>query len=696
MPAETGPWPVRNRAFMGIRNNSSGCSADVLARVLLLVLLCCAGLFPAYAYEGSLPAKVAVSGLQGPAGMTVHPETGDIYVAEKTAGRISVIRSGAASPVISTGWSLDPNIPFWAVSRELSKEALIKPALNNPGSVAIATNGTLYVCESTPSGRLLEFAPDEQGNYTKGKIIPIPWIDRPFSWTDVKVARDGRLFLVGGVAEADVLHFGTVLMRDEQGDWWVVDYGPFINFSSVYLSRNEDIVIVCERDLGGVVWWDAVRHLPIGTLEESGKNISADAVSLMVDGAFVVGQNLAAGGARAVRVDPLTGEQKDLISGLDRIGGLLLASAKNSLYVSDEAKGVIVEASVSPSSEGMEYLLQRSLDGYQMGEGFTPRQAPGFLKNFFSQVGSAQTGATGEEEGLDAVTDRLTMSFSLREFAAKIPLIAGKIETRSLEEASASVSEDPLTLIEFVIFFPGKTIASGDLATPSLAYFAAQRKSGKVERTRELFSGLNIRQRKSGGEWMAGGDNARIMVPVSSVGLEKSATGMDLNLAFLGLGIYSDYYLRLTSGQENTGEIVVEGLDGTREVYRAVFTEMAKVGMGAEVGSEIKNLVVAGFDPMQQDSGMGWLNIGRSPVNVAVATSMSELHEFAGMDSKITAMIQKKDREIISTRPEDVVEGASPQPVAPVEAGDSPETQPAVSNEADAAAVPSSAEEAAP
>lgn len=660
---------------MGIRKNSSGSKAGVFSCALVLLLSCAAGL-PLLAYEGSLSAKVSVSGLQGPAGMAVHPETGDIYVAEKKGGRVSVIRGGSASPVISTGWSLDPNIPFWAVSRELSKEALVKPTLNNPGSVAISTNGTLYVCESVPSGRLLEFAPDAQGNYTKGKIIPIPWIDRPFSWTDVKVTRDGRLFLVGGVAEADVLHFGTVLMRDEKGDWWVVDYGPFINFSSVYLSRNEDIVIVCERDSGGVVWWDAVRHLPIGTLEESGKNISADAVSLLVDGAFVVGQNVEGGGARAIRVDPLTGEQKDMISGLDRIGGLLLSSANSSLYISDEAKGVILEASVPAPSEGAEYLLQRSLDGYQMGEGFTPRQAPGFLKNFFSQVGSAQTGATGEEEGLDAITDRLTMSFSLREFAAKIPLIAGKIEARALEEAASAVNEDPLTLIEFVIFFPGKTIASGDMATPSLAYFAAQRKSGRIERTRELFTGLNIRHRKAGGSWEEGGDTARIMVPVSSVGIEKSATGMDLNLAFLGLGIYSDYYLRLTSGQENTGEIVVEAQDGTREIYRAVFTEMAKVGTGADVGAEIKNLVVAGFDPMQQDSGMGWLNIGRSPVNVAVATSMSELHEFAGMDSKITAMIQKKDREIISTRPEDVVEGASPDAVPQTDAGGETPAQP--------------------
>lgn len=607
----------------------------LLSGAAALVLLSSMEASRVQAYDGSLSSKVLVSGLQGPAGMAVHPLTGNIYVAEKKGNRISVIKGGSASPVISTGWTMDPQIPLWLVSRQLTKEALAQPQLNTPGGVAISTNGTIYVCESVPNGRLLEFAPDEQGNYPTGKVIPVPWIDRPFTWTDVKAAADGRLFLAGSVTDAEVLHFGSVLMRDVNGDWWVLDFGPFMNYSSICLSRGEDVLVICERDRGGLAWWDCVKRVPMGTRDQSGSGISADAVTLLANGAFVVGQNNPSGGAKAVQV-PGTGDPSLLVGGLDRIGGMVLVS--NSLYIADEAKGVIVEAVGGEATGG--YLLQRTVgEREERDEGFKPRQARKFMDQVLPQTGAPTV-----------ASDRMAMSLSLGEEVKNIALIAGKIMANSPEEAEGTISDDPLTKIEFVIFFPGKSIDGGDVAAPSLSYFAAYRKSGAVEKTRELLAGLNILQRKSGDEWMEGGNTGRILLPVTSVGFEKGETGVNINLAFLGLGIYSDYYLRLNTGTENTGEIVVESLDGKKEVYLAVFTDMATSSSGPET-KDRGDLMMVEMDPAQSAGSMGWLNIGRSPVNIAVGAAMTELHEFRSMDKEVSTMIQKKDRLIEMNRP---------------------------------------------
>jgi len=627
---------------MGMTGNNSGMVLRALPVAVVLAFLPCLLVSSVRAYDGSLSSKVLVSGLQGPAGMAVRADTGDIYVAEKKAGRISVIKGSSASPIITTNWGMDKTlIPLWLVNRDLTKEALSRTALNTPGGVAVTTNGTIYVCESVPGGRLIEFVPDAAGAYTNGQIIPVPWIDRPFTWTDVKVAGDGRLFLAGSVAEADVLHFGSVLMRDAKGDWWVLDFGPFMNYSGVCLSRGEDIAVIAERDRGGLAWWDCVRRIPIGTREESGSGISADAITLLPNGAFVSGQNLAAGGARVLEV-PKTGEPKILVGGLDRVSGLLQVS--NSLYIADGGKGVIVEAAV-PAVGG--YMLQRTVGDIEDNEGFKPRQAKKFLDKVLNP--SAQTVAT----------DRLAMSLSMQESIDKIALLAGRIVANSPEDAEGSVSEDPLTRLDFVIFFPGKSIDSGDMATPSLAYFSATRKSGKVEQTRELFTGLNIAQRKSGDVWEDGGNSGRILLPVSSVGLEKNENGVNLNLAFLGLGIFSDYYLRLNSGQQNTGEIVVEAPDGTKEVYLAAFTDVATAMSSAE-SSDQGELMAVAMDPERDAGSMGWLNIGKSPVNVAVGVGMTEMHEFRSMDLKVSTMIQQKDREMEANRPEVTAEDAVP------------------------------------
>ena len=105
--------------------------------------------------------------------------------------------------------------------------------------IAFNEKGHLFVTEDVAHGRLLEFVPNEDGLRLKAHAIPIPWLQMPYSWESVTIAKDGRLFLAGSTTEnGPGIFYGTVLMRDPGGEWWIVDYGPFASFSSLALSKG--------------------------------------------------------------------------------------------------------------------------------------------------------------------------------------------------------------------------------------------------------------------------------------------------------------------------------------------------------------------------------------------------------------------------------------------------------------------------
>jgi len=597
--------------------------------------------------QGPVTASAYASGLSGPHGMAFHPQSGELYVVEKEAGRISVIRNGRATPVVETGWTVAPDFPSWAVSDNRSAEFIQDPALHSPGAIAFSPDGHLFVAEDRAYGRILEFIPDESGAFAKAQYVPVPWIDKPFAWDDLAATADGQLIVVGYDHAGDAgLHFGSVLLRDKQGDWWVVDYGPFSQFAAVVLSRNSDILVVCERSKGELVAWDIQRHMVIGTVAESVFQAQAETVTLLKDGAYVVGQIAAPGAppakgsSRMVRIDPMTSQETDLASGFDRIGGSILEKKTGSIYVSDAAAGTIVKLDPNPEIIGREYLLQRSLETFEIAQGFTPRTAPVFLNNFISKLGAppsadqSRTQQGGAEDGQEDVL--YGSSFTLRDLATKIPMVAGKVRTLVEED---DPNPDPVMQIEFLLLFPAHVVKSTDMATPSLSFFSAVRKSGKMEQSRLLFQGYHAKQRV-GDQWMLQSDNASIYVPLATCGIERKEDGMDLNLAFLGMGFYDDYYLRLVTGKENSGRLMVEGKFGAQSEYNLSFVDAPRMG-----GEIVKNLYVGGFDPAVQSQQMGWLNIGQWPVGQALAVDTEEVFKFAGVDEEITAAIEQKELE---------------------------------------------------
>ncbi len=585
--------------------------------------------------KGEYDVDVLARGLQGPDGIAIHPITKDIYVAESKANRVAVIRNGAAAPVVESGWSVPEPVPNWAISKAKPREAWIQGKLNSPGGIAFSTNGHLFVVEQVPRGRILEFIPDAAGKFTTARAIPVPWLDRGYAWQDIKVTADGRLFVVGSDADfATGPKFGTTLMRDVAGEWWVVDYGPFVDFSGICLARNEDILVVAERPKGSLTWWDAVRHLPIGAAGEVTAESELESVALLPDGAFVLAQKATAKGkdARLLRLDPLNGQVSVLAEGLNSIGMVVLNANTGTLLATDPEAGLLLECKPRTKLEYSEYLLRRSLDGYEMSQGFTPRKAPNFLMNFVNKVGVEDN---RDDRGEGEKPGSMQMQFTLKDFSRKIPLIAGKIKTAAPDNPE---EKDPVTQLDFVLLFPGRALLGGSAATPSLSFFSARRQSGKSEQTKLLFENMVVRKKDAQGQWVDKSSTGHLFVPIVSAGLKKEERGVNVNLVFLGLGIYDDYYLNLWSGTENRGRLTVESTGGIRTSYDTTFTETI-------ANEEVKNLVVAGFDP-SEESGIGWLNIGKWPVGAAVGIGDTELKRFASVNEEIAQMIEKKEAEL--------------------------------------------------
>ncbi len=602
---------------------------------------------------GDYTANSIVKGLNQPDGIAVHPQTKEIYVAEKGAGRIDVIRNGAAVPVLESNWTVDDQPPNWVVGLFLSREEWLKNQLNNPGAITISTNGHLFVTEDVPAGRILEFIPDEKGQWTKAKLIPVPWLEKKYAWSDIKVTDDGRLFIAGADKSVEVgAKFGTVMMRDPEGDWWVIDFGPFADFSGIYYSRYQDIVVVAERARGGLTWWDAYRHLPIGIAGDITAESEAESVALLPDGAFVVAQKATAKGndARLLRIDPINGQISEIAGGFPSLSYVILSPDTGNLLATDGKSGMLVECAPKTPIPETGYLLQRSQDGYEMKKGFTPKNAPAFLANFFSKVAvSLKTGEQAKKKGVDRASSAMAIQFSLRDFAAKIPLVAGRIKMLDVDSVHV---KDPVTMIDFVLIFPGRAVISGNLATPSLCFFSAKKKSGKVDQTQLLFDKYTVNQKQKEGDWEEKGTGASLFVPLASCGLKKEEDGMAVNLVFLGLGVFDDYYLNLTSGKQNQGKLIVEGLDGTRTTYDTSFMDVVKTENNEL--TEVKNLVVAGFDPMEK-SNIGWLQIGRLPPGTAVGVGDVPVQRFSSVDEGLMQMIEKKEMQWRTT-----AEGVAP------------------------------------
>ena len=640
----------------------------------------------AAAQAQTLSIRVLAEGLQEPSGVAIHPVTRDIYVAEKGSGRILVLKNGRPEPALAPGWSVSTNLPRWAISPQVPLDKWMAPALQKPGPISISSNGTLFVAEQEPNGRILEFAPNEQGQFAIAQSIPVPWLDQEFQWKDLFATRDGRLYVVGAdEVGAEFMKFGSALMREPDGNWWVIDFGPFADFGTFAISERQYVMLLGDRAKGNLSWWEVDRHIMLGgSPEASGREELAN-LSIFPDGTFILGLQGGPGKASLVRMDPFTGQQKTLTDELKSIGDIEIDRPNGRYLITDPVAGRLLECTPNPAlrfNESTMRQIVRSVDG-MLG---MPSEAPAFLNNFFDQL---------QDAAKDILPDDSThaVDFNLSDIAGKMPIVAGRVRA-TIEVEGAE--EDPIEQVEFFLLFPSKVVMTETAVSPSLSFFSARRKSGKIEQTKPIFqsdvgvyrlSGTNISKVASA----PGG----LHIPVVVCGMNQMDEGVYVNLSFLGAGVYGDYYLSLFQGpREQKAKLVVksENSESGSVTYEASFMEDATIeGMDGSITKEqLSNLLISGFGGGGgANRSVGWLKLGQFPAAMTIAFGDSEGDtKLTGAASGLKEIVEKKRVEMNLESAEEI-QGVTPDGAAPAapEAGAEP-APPAVE--------PAAPEEAAP
>ena len=642
-------------------------------RFRIVQMVCAVSLWGGAEALGQAPfsMRVLAEGLQEPQGVALDSATGDIYVSEQGSGKILVLRNGKPESALASGWVVSNELPRWAISDQTPLETWMAPALQKPGALSFSSNGTLFVSEQIPNGRILEFYPNGQGQFGVAKGIPVPWLDQEFQWRDVFADRGGRLYIAGAdEVGSEFMKFGSALMREKNGDWWVIDFGPFADFSTFAISERQDVMVLGDRNKGSLSWWEVDRHIMLGGSPESTGRAGLSSLAIYPDGSFLLGEQTAPGAAVLKRMDPFTGQQTTLAEGLKSVGDIEMDRKNGRYLVTDPAGGRLLEYTPNPPTRFNEAAMRqivRSVEG-MMG---LPTEAPAFLNTFFERLQSAAK---------DILPDETThaVQFNLSDIAGKMPIVAGRI--RATVEVEGA-EEDPIEQLEFFLLFPSKVVMTETAVSPSMSFFSARRKSGKVEQTKPVFqgdvgvyrlSGTNIAKVASA----AGG----VHVPVVVCGMEQADGGVYVNLSFLGSGVYGDYYLTLFQGpREQKAKLIVKSVSSASGsvAYDASFLDEATIeGMDGKITKEqLSNLLISGFGSSQAaNRSVGWLRLGQFPASMTVAFSDKADTQLTGAQTGMKEIVEKKrvERSLeAATDIETAVPGAENS--APAEPGGAPE-----------------------
>ena len=591
----------------------------------------------------NLTTRVIADGLNQPTGVALHPDGSVIYISEQGSGKILVMKPGGRpEPALAADWSVSTNLPRWAFSDQIPADKWLTATLSQPGAMSVTTNGHLFVTEQIPNGRILEFIPNEEGLLAVARGVPVPWLDQEFQWRNITVDSADRLYIVGAdEIGSDFMKFGSALMRETDGNWWVIDFGPFADFRTLALSERRDALLLGDHNKGALSWWEVNRHVMLGGTDDTVGRADLVALAFYPDGSYVLGVQTSPNQASLIHLDPFSGQQRSLATDFRSIGCIAMDRPNGRYLVTDPVAGRLVECSFSPPvrfNEAVMRQIVRSVDGMLGG----PSEAPAFLNNFMERLQDAAS---------DIMPDDTThgVQFNLSDIAGKMPVIAGRV--RATVEVEGA-EDDPLEQVDFFLLFPSKVVMTETAVSPSLSFFSARRKSGKLEQTKPLFLGDVGVYRFSGTNYSKitsapGG----LHIPVVVCGMDQSEEGVSVNLSFLGAGVYGDYYINLfQSPREQKAKLVVKSAASPsgNVSYDASFLEnMAVEGMDGKISQEqYSNLLISGFGGGGGvNRSVGWLKLGQFPAAMTVAFGDADDTKLTGATSDLKEIVEKKRLE---------------------------------------------------
>ncbi|HRZ13731.1 MAG TPA: hypothetical protein P5567_14910 [Kiritimatiellia bacterium] len=552
------------------------------------------GPVPALRLETSrelLAVDIVAGGLNQPVGLATDPRYGEVYVAERGGRRVCLIRDKQNVPVLEG--------PFSLAAR---KRGAPKPSeLEAPSALAFDAEGRLYVVESQGPARLLRFEPLYEGLRQATEILT-PWVETPQVCTSVAVDRGGRLFVTTQNRDGKVVTvFGTVMMREVNGNWKLVDHGPFSDFSNPAIDPEGRTLVVGERRAADLSWYDARREVEIRSLE---KMEGLRHLALLPDGTTLASLHRADGTWSVAEVDGMSGVVWEWVGGLGEIGGLCAHPRTGDLYVTlaDEGKVMRVRR-LEPRKETplpVPSRIGRMMRSFELENAIPPPEWPEFFRSFIEQLGLVRTVNEHDPREAGSRKPPAGIPLTIAEFASTVPVVAAKVRARLADEESGE--DDPVEEVSFLLFHPNRSMLTRQTVAPSLSLFWARHRSGRIERSRFL---PNKQGRPLSEEipW----DEMPEMLVSFPAGFYAPETGVSenslLRVYFLGMGLGPDYWIDLDREDIGNSRMVVEKPGGLRVDYiLEPYLESPAAGG--------HTVLVAGLKEVE----MGWHNLGQDPI----------------------------------------------------------------------------------
>lgn len=216
--------------------------------------------------SGGFSATIYAQGLASPDGLAFSPD-GTLYVAEETAGRVSRLAAGAATPVLTglsnpEGIAFDPYGTLYVVE-DIQNGRLVTQSvtgatgalatgLDAPEGVVWMSNGTLYLTESNVQftadpanfrSRVAAVAPT--GITTRILTSTVFW-----SYAGIASAADGMLYVTNEAAGVGTNH--AVFKVDPQTGARTLFAADLLSVEGLRFSANGQFPLyVVEEDTGG-------------------------------------------------------------------------------------------------------------------------------------------------------------------------------------------------------------------------------------------------------------------------------------------------------------------------------------------------------------------------------------------------------------------------------------------------------------
>jgi|GEM_PF-1627904 len=548
-------------------------------------------------YRQMLAVEVVAHGLQEPAGMALDPLSGLLYVAERGGGRISVVHEREVHPVLEQDFQVSDVLPHWMTSGPHGADMWTQSRFIRPTALTFDDAGRMYVAEAGPLGRLLRFEPMHDG-LAFAHIVPCPWVDDAVGFTSVAVDDSGRVYTTMRRTDGAVLSMGRVLMREPDGFWWIVDYGPFAEFSNVVLTQDGSKLLFSEHRTADLTWYDTERQMLFGVME---RVQGIRQVAMLKDGTTLATLHRADDTWSVVEIDPSVGRVWEWVGGLSEIGALYAHPEQSEIYISLAAEGRIMKLSRMETPLEEQDKLTELLRSFELENALPPKEWPEFFRHFVESLGVVRP-VDGIKSTLSPVERSMSKApMTIDEFTSAIPVVAAKVKAHLL--SPPEMEPDPITEVSFVIFYPNRSMLTHQTVAPSVSLFRAEHQSGRTVRTRFLPN----QQGQPFSEELDWENMPDVLVSFPS-GYYAQRTGLSeeglLRAYFLGMGLGSDYWIDIHRVQKNRSVMVVEKPNGSKVEY---FLEPYEESV--EAGGE--TVLVAGLT----DVDKGWERLGNTPVH---------------------------------------------------------------------------------